>query len=99
MRVHPGYTHNLALIRRSILFFSILSLLTLLAACGGSTTTSSNSSTTSSSGSKASTCDKSTGLTLYSAQGYDSDAAKAFQQQSGITTKLVDDSTGNILAK
>jgi iron(III) transport system substrate-binding protein len=99
MRVHPGYTQNLALIRRSMLFFSILSLLTLLAACGGSTTTSSNSSTPSSSGSKASTCDKSTGLTLYSAQGYDSDAAKAFQKQSGITTKLVDDSTGNILAK
>jgi iron(III) transport system substrate-binding protein len=38
-------------------------------------------------------------LTLYSAQGYDSDAAKAFQKQTGITTKLVDDSTGNILAK
>jgi len=44
-------------------------------------------------------CDKATGLTLYSAQGYDSDAAKAFQAQTGIQTKLVDDSTGNILAK
>lgn len=81
-----------------MIFFSILSLVTLLAACGGSTT-SSSSSTTSSNGSTTSTCDKSTGLTLYSAQGYDSDAAKAFQQQSGIATKLVDDSTGNILAK
>jgi ABC-type thiamine transport system substrate-binding protein len=42
---------------------------------------------------------KSTDLTLYSAQGYDSDAAKAFQQQTGIPVKLVDDSTGNLLAK
>ncbi|GAC1502394.1 MAG: hypothetical protein NVS2B12_11760 [Ktedonobacteraceae bacterium] len=38
-------------------------------------------------------------MTLYSAQGYDSDAAKAFTQQTGIAAKLVDDSTGNILAK
>jgi iron(III) transport system substrate-binding protein len=38
-------------------------------------------------------------LTLYSAQGYDSDAAKAFQKQTGIAVKLVDDSTGNLLAK
>ncbi len=98
MHKHPGYTHNRAIIRRSMLFFSLLSLLTLLAACGGSTT-SSSSSATSSNASTTSTCDKSTGLTLYSAQGYDSDAAKAYQQQTGIATKLVDDSTGNILAK
>ncbi len=44
-------------------------------------------------------CDKSTGITVYAAMGYDSDAAKAFQQQTGITAKLVDDSTGNLLAK
>lgn len=44
-------------------------------------------------------CDKATGFTLYSAQGYDSDAAKAFQAQTGILTKLVDDSTGPLLAK
>jgi iron(III) transport system substrate-binding protein len=55
----------------------------------GSTTTT-NSSTV---------CNKSTGLTVYSAQGYDSDTTKAFQQQTGITTKLVDDSTGPLLAK
>ena len=36
---------------------------------------------------------------MYSAQGYDSDVTKAFQKQTGITTKLVDDSTGNLLAK
>jgi len=77
------------------LVFLLLCLLAALAACG-STTPSGN--TPSSSGSTP-TCSKATGLTLYSAQGYDSDAAKAFQQQTGITTKLVDDSTGNILAK
>jgi ABC-type thiamine transport system substrate-binding protein len=38
-------------------------------------------------------------LTVYSAQGYDSDVTKAFQQQIGITTKLVDDSTGPLLVK
>lgn len=77
------------------LIFPLLCLLAVLAACG-STTTPTN---TSNSNGSISTCSKATGLTLYSAQGYDSDAAKAFQQQSGITTKLVDDSTGNILTK
>ena len=81
---------------RPFLIFSLLFLLGFLAACGGGSTP-----TTSTSGSTPSalTCNKSSGLTVYSAQGYDSDATKAFQQQTGITTKLVDDSTGNILAK
>jgi iron(III) transport system substrate-binding protein len=51
------------------------------------------------SGAAAATCDKTAGLTVYSAQGYDSDVTKAFQAATGITTKLVDDSTGNLLAK
>ena len=76
----------------------LICLVWLLAACGGST--SGSSTTGSQSGSTAAaTCDKSTGLTLYSAQGYDSDTAKAFQKQTGIAVKLVDDSTGNLLAK
>ncbi len=86
-----------------MLFFSLIALVTLLSACGGSSSTTSNSSTTSSNGSTngstAASCNKATGLTLYSAQGYDSDAAKAFKQQTGIAAKLVDDSTGNLLAK
>jgi iron(III) transport system substrate-binding protein len=97
MHTRPGLIPH-PMLRRSVLFFTLLSLVTLLAACGGSTTTS-NSSTTPTSGTTAATCDKSTGLTVYSAQGYDSDATKGFQQQTGITTKLVDDSTGNLLAK
>lgn len=85
------------------MFVAVISLVVFLAACGSSTTTGGSTSTPGSGGSgttpTALTCDKSTGLTLYSAQGYDSDASKAFQQQTGITTKLVDDSTGNLLAK
>lgn len=38
-------------------------------------------------------------LVIYSAQGYDSAMAKAFQQATGIQTKLVDDSTGPLLAR
>jgi len=38
-------------------------------------------------------------LVLYSAQGYDSAIATAFQSKTGITVKLVDDSTGPLLTK
>src|SRR5260370_8676116 len=93
----PRFIHH-PMLQRSVLFFTLLSLVTLLAACGGSTTTS-NSSTTPTSGTTAATCDKSTGLTVYSAQGYDSDATKAFQHHTVIPTKLVVHSTGNLLAK
>lgn len=78
----------------------VLFLLVCLSACGTASTASTGGTTAGTSGTaSATTCDKATGFTLYSAQGYDSDAAKAFQQQTGIRTKLVDDSTGNLLAK
>ena len=38
-------------------------------------------------------------LVVYSAQGYDANTVKAFQQATGIPTKLVDDSTGPLLAR
>lgn len=38
-------------------------------------------------------------LVLYAAMGYDKAVAQAFQKKTGIQVKLVDDSTGNILAK
>lgn len=38
-------------------------------------------------------------LVVYSAQGYDSAMTAAFQKATGIPTKLVDDSTGPLLAK
>jgi iron(III) transport system substrate-binding protein len=71
----------------------------LLSGCGGSTTASTGTTSGAAAELPASQCDKTTGLTVYSAQGYDSDATNAFQQQTGITTKLVDDSTGPLLAK
>ncbi len=71
-----------------------------LAACGGSGGgTAGTSPSTVAAELPASQCNKSTGLTVYSAQGYDSDATKAFQNQTGITVNLVDDSTGPLLAK
>ncbi|MHB8597416.1 MAG: ABC transporter substrate-binding protein [Ktedonobacteraceae bacterium] len=96
MQIFPLFFRRERLVQKAMVFFSLLSIVAFLAACGSSTTTASSGSSSSSS---STTCDKSTGFTLYSAQGYDSDAAKAFQQQTGITTKLVDDSTGNLLAK
>lgn len=77
-------------------FFLLTTVLCLLSACGGG---SANNTNATSGNNTAATCDKSTGLTLYSAQGYDSDMAKAFQKQTGVKVKLVDDSTGNLLAK
>lgn len=81
------------MMQRSSVIGAVLCLVAFLSACGGaaSGSTSTGGSTT--------TCNKSTGLTLYSAMGYDADTAKAFQQQTGIAVHLVDDSTGTILAK
>ena len=99
MYTPPGLMGHHSIRQHSRLFL-LLCLMALLTACGGSTSPATTSNSTSSTGgTTAPLCDKTVGLTLYSAQGYDSDAAKAFQQQTGITTKLVDDSTGNILAK
>jgi iron(III) transport system substrate-binding protein len=76
----------------------------VLAACGSS---SSSSSVTSSSNAAAvvSNSSGSTGagakptLLVYSAQGYDKNTVAAFQKATGISTKLVDDSTGPLLAR
>src|SRR5258707_5391080 len=89
---HPITAHHRQMIARPNVFFALICLAMFLAACGSSTPPTTTTGSTA-------TCNKTTGLTLYSAQGYDNDAAKAFQQQTGITTKLVDDSTGNLLAK
>lgn len=77
-----------------------LGLIAVVSGCGGSASgTVTQSGQLVSAELPASQCDKSQGLTVYSAQGYDSDATKAFQAQTGIQTKLVDDSTGPLLAK
>lgn len=103
MDMAPTVTRHRSLLQHSYLFITIFCLILALSACGG-TTTGGSTPTPSSGGSTSTTggtttCDKSTGLTVYSAQGYDSDVTKAYQNQMGITTKLVDDSTGNLLAK
>lgn len=77
----------------------------LLAGCG----TTSNAGTSSSGASSNSTGNTASGsgsgssssqkLVLYSAQGYDQAMATAFQNATGIQVQLVDDSTGNIVAK
>ena len=78
----------------------MLGLIVVVSGCGAST-----AGTTTAAGQlvsaelPASQCDKTQGLTVYSSQGYDSDSTKAFQAQTGIQTKLVDDSTGPLLAK
>ncbi|MFI1916206.1 ABC transporter substrate-binding protein [Nocardia sp. NPDC020380] len=46
-----------------------------------------------------STADGSAPLVVYSAQGYDKPMVEAFQKATGIPTKLVDDSTGPLLAR
>lgn len=38
-------------------------------------------------------------LVLYSSQGYDQDTANLFQQKTGIHVKLIDDSTGPLVAR
>ncbi len=80
-----------------------------LAACGGSSaTTSSGSSSTSSNspapptssgGAASSNASGKPTLLVYSAQGYDKVTVAAFQKATGIPTKLVDDSTGPLLAR
>jgi iron(III) transport system substrate-binding protein len=78
----------------------LLGLIAVVSACGGTTSAAAPPAGSSAAAElPASQCDKTAGLTVYSAQGYDSDTTKAFQAATGITTKLVDDSTGPLLAK
>ena len=65
----------------------------LLAACGGS-----SKSTPATQAASLSTASKPT-LLVYSAQGYSPNGVKAFEQETGIPTKLVEDSTGPLLAR
>lgn len=73
-----------------------------IAGCGGSSASSSTSSasakTPASQPVSATSGSKQT-LLVYSAQGYDKNTVTAFQKATGIPTKLVDDSTGPLLAR
>jgi iron(III) transport system substrate-binding protein len=74
---------------------SAAALVALTAACGGSTTSGSSAASTSG----AASAGAKVPLVLYSAQGYDSDMAKAFTKATGIPVNLDDDSTGPLLTK
>lgn len=83
----------------------------LIAACGGSGSSSTSSTpskqnaaaTTGSTGTGSSSTASSSAakptLLVYSAQGYDKNTVQAFQKATGVPTKLVDDSTGPLLAR
>ncbi|WP_063836977.1 ABC transporter substrate-binding protein [Phaeacidiphilus oryzae] len=75
-------------IKRLLAASTAVALLGGAAACG----TSSAASESSSSG-------KPVPLVVYSAQGYDKAVTQAFQKATGIPVKLVDDSTGPLLAR
>jgi len=74
----------------------------LIAACGSSSSKSGPSSASGPSTSSAAAAGASGGkptLLVYSAQGYDKNTVAAFQKATGVPTKLVDDSTGPLLAR
>jgi len=77
----------------AVTVLAALTLTGVLAGCNNTTTIHSNST----SANATPATDKQ--LVFYSAQGYDAAMAKAFQAATGIPVKLVDDSTGNIVAK
>ncbi|MEZ0068766.1 iron(III) transport system substrate-binding protein [Streptacidiphilus sp. MAP12-20] len=64
-----------------------------VSACGGA------SQAASSAGGSAAATGAPVPLVVYSAQGYDKAVTDAFQKATGIPTKLVDDSTGPLLAR
>ncbi len=69
-----------------------------LAACGNSSTTSTPSTSAAAASAPAASGSKPT-LLVYSAQGYDKVSVAAFQKATGVPAKLVDDSTGPLLAR
>ena len=77
--------------RRAALALATTALVAGLASGCGSSAKDATSATTASSGPVP--------LVVYSAQGYDQAMTTAFQKATGIPTKLVDDSTGPLLAK
>jgi len=91
--------------RRALAAAAAVSLAALgVGACGGSSASPGSSAGSSRVGKGGSTARSSTSgdrptLVVYSAQGYDKDTVKAFQAATGIPTKLVDDSTGPLLAR
>ncbi len=80
---------------------AVLGLLSggLLAACSSSSSNASASVSTTSASATSTSVSTTVPLVVYAAEGYDSAEVKAFQAATGIPTKLVDHSTGTLLAK
>lgn len=71
----------------------------VIAACGSSTSSTSTGAKTQTTKAAAATSGSKQTLLVYSDQGYDKNTVAAFQKATGIPTKLVDDSTGPLLAR
>lgn len=89
---------------RAALIAALVSSALLISACGstgltGSTSSSSSATSPTTAAAPASATVNKTTLLVYSAQGYDKNTVAAFQKATGIPTKLVDDSTGPLLAR
>ncbi len=82
-----------------------LGIAVLVAACGSSGNHSATGTRAAATGAGGATTSPAGGaagrqtLLVYSAQGYDHNTVAAFQKATGIPTKLVDDSTGPLLAR
>lgn len=88
-----GRSHMRLLAATAVLGASALGV----AACGGSEAKNSSTKATTSS-TTASSAGKQT-LLVYSAQGYSPNGVKAFEKETGIPTKLVENSTGPLFAR
>lgn len=83
-------------VRPVLLTLAAILIAAALAACGSSSNSKSSSATQAASTSPASS--KPT-LLVYSAQGYSPNGVEAFSKETGIPAKLVEDSTGPLLAR
>jgi len=88
--------------KRSVASVLAIFASTSVAACGSSSSSSSGASSSAAASAAPSPSSGSASkptLLVYSAQGYDKNTVPAFQAATGIPTKLVDDSTGPLLAR
>lgn len=89
-----GPSHRRLLASAAVIGVSALGV----AACGSSEAKNSSSKETTTSSTTASSAGKET-LIVYSAQGYSPNGVKAFEKETGIPAKLVENSTGPLFAR
>jgi iron(III) transport system substrate-binding protein len=88
-------------LRRAPMAAALVAAALAVTACGSSSSSSSSSpgTTKDAAASHSAASGGKQTLLVYSAQGYDKNTVAAFQKATGIPTKLVDDSTGPLLAR